>query len=68
MKKERLLKTGITGSIVAAICCFTPLLVGLFGAFGLAALTGYLDYILIPALVIFISVTAYAVTLKKNKN
>jgi hypothetical protein len=31
------------------------------GAVGLAALTGYLDYVLIPALVVFIGLTLDAV-------
>ena len=60
MKKETLLKTGIIGSIVAALCCFTPVLVIVFGAVGLAALVGYLDYVLMPALVFFIGLTAWA--------
>ena len=60
MKKDTLLKTGITGSIIAALCCFTPVLVLLFGAVGLAAWIGYLDFVLMPALLIFIGITAYA--------
>jgi len=66
MRRETLLKTGVIGSIVAALCCFTPILVVVFGAVGLAALTGYLDYVLMPALVIFIGITAYAFFLKKD--
>ena len=55
-----LLKLGIIGTITAALCCFTPVLVVLFGAVGLAALVGYLDYVLFPALGIFILITLYA--------
>ena len=40
---NRLLKIGLGGSVVAAVCCFTPLLVVLVG---LSALVGYLDYVL----------------------
>ncbi|WP_420537693.1 mercury resistance system transport protein MerF [Hyphomonas adhaerens] len=52
---------GIIGAIVAAFCCFTPVLVILLGAVGLSALTGYLDYVLFPALGFFILLTIFAV-------
>ncbi|WP_432472164.1 mercury resistance system transport protein MerF [Amphritea sp. HPY] len=55
-----LLKTGIVGTVIAAICCFTPFLVVLLGAIGLASLVGYLDYILLPLLGAFICITLYA--------
>jgi mercuric ion transport protein len=61
MNNKTLLKTGIIGTVIAALCCFTPLLVVLVGAVGLSALTVYLDYVLMPALVIFILITIYAV-------
>lgn len=66
MKRQALLKTGIIGSVVAAICCFTPVLVWLFAVLGIAALTGYLDYVLFPALAIFLAITAYAFFFKKD--
>ncbi|WP_312226486.1 mercury resistance system transport protein MerF, partial [Stutzerimonas nitrititolerans] len=47
-------------SVVAAVCCFTPVLVVLFGAIGLSAWVGYLDYVLFPALGAFIALTLYA--------
>lgn len=59
MKDATLLKTGITGSVIAAICCFTPVLVITLGALGLSAWLGWLDYVLIPALVLFLALTAY---------
>tara|TARA_A100001391_G_C5082736_1_gene280311 strand:+ start:1553 stop:1855 length:303 start_codon:yes stop_codon:yes gene_type:complete len=62
---RNLLSIGIIGTVVAALCCFTPVLVLLFGAVGLSALTGYLDYVLIPALLIFIGLTFYAVFRKR---
>jgi hypothetical protein len=37
MTNSKLLKIGITGSIIAAICCFTSFLVVLLGALGLSA-------------------------------
>jgi len=60
MPNRKLLKIGITGSIIAAICCFTPFLVVLLGALGLSAWLGWLDIVLLPALVIFLAITGYA--------
>lgn len=60
MNDKRLLKTGVIGSIIIALCCFTPILVVLFGVVGLSALVGYLDYVLFPALAFFVGLTAYA--------
>jgi len=54
MNNESLVKTGIIGAVVAAVCCATPVLVILLGAVGLSALTGYLDYVLLPALALCI--------------
>tara|TARA_R110000787_G_scaffold239367_8_gene345663 strand:+ start:26662 stop:26868 length:207 start_codon:yes stop_codon:yes gene_type:complete len=61
MKDTTLLKTGIIGTVITAICCFTPILVVLFGVVGLSAWLGWLDYVLFPALAIFIAMAAYAV-------
>jgi len=60
MDNKTLLKTGIAGSVVAALCCATPILVILFGVVGLSAWAGWLDYVLIPALIVFIGITIYA--------
>lgn len=58
--ERRLLITGIVGTIIAALCCFTPVLAVLFGIVGLSALLGWLDIVLLPALGFFISLTIYA--------
>lgn len=60
MNQKNLLKIGVVGTVIAALCCFTPVLVILFGAVGLAAMVGYLDYVLFPALAFFILLTIYA--------
>lgn len=60
MKDGTLLKAGITGTIIAAICCFTPFLVILLGAVGLSAWLGWLDIVLLPALATFLVITGYA--------
>lgn len=59
---------GIIGTIIAALCCFTPVLVILLGAIGLSALTGYLDYVLFPALGFFILLIFYAVWRRKKRH
>lgn len=66
MNEKSLLKLGIIGTITAALCCFTPVLVVLFGAVGLSALVGYLDYVLFPALGIFVLLTLYALWRKRG--
>ena len=55
-----LLKAGVIGSVVIALCCFTPILVVTLGIVGLGALTGYLDYVLFPALALFVGITIFA--------
>ena len=63
---KTLVRTGLVGTVLVALCCFTPILVILFGVVGLSALTGYLDYVLLPALAIFISLTIYAIWRKRK--
>ena len=66
MEDRSLLRIGIVGAVVAALCCFTPLLVVLLGAVGLSATVGYLDYVLLPALVAFAGITIYALIRKQR--
>ena len=47
----------LVGTGVVALCCFTPALVVLLAAVGLAAFTPYLDWVLLPALLILIVIT-----------
>jgi mercuric ion transport protein len=56
---NRIIMTGVIGSVIAAVCCFTPALVFLLSALGLASLIGYLDYVLLPAIVICFGLIAY---------
>jgi mercuric ion transport protein len=55
-----LLKLGVIGSAIAIVCCFTPLLVVLLGVIGLSILVGWIDYVLLPTLALFLGVTVYA--------
>ncbi|MCP5082416.1 MAG: mercury resistance system transport protein MerF [Alphaproteobacteria bacterium] len=66
MDPDRLLRFGIGGTLIAAVCCFTPILVGILGALGLSALVGVLDFVLLPALVIFVLITVYALWKRKK--
>ena len=61
MNDRTLLETGIVGTVMAAVCCFTPALVVVLGAFGLSAWLAWLDFVLLPALVLFAGLTVYAV-------
>lgn len=61
-----LLRVNLIGTVLVALCCFTPILVILLGMLGLAALTGYLDVVLLPALAFFIGLTLYALWRKKQ--
>ena len=65
--KDRLLRIGIAGSVIAALCCFTPILASLLGAVGLSAIVGYLDFVLLPALLIFLVITGYALWRRYRK-
>lgn len=67
MDDRKLLRRGLTGSVVAAICCFTPLLVVVFAGAGLSALVGWLDYALFPLLFASLGVVAHALWLQAGK-
>ena len=58
---RRLLATSIVGTVIAALCCFTPVLAVLFGLVGMSAVLGWVDIVLLPALAFFIGLTIYAV-------
>ena len=59
MEGNKCFNAGIWGSIIAAICCFTPVLVVGLGLIGLAAFTPYLDYVLFPLLGLFLILAYY---------
>ncbi len=68
MTKRALLKTGIIGTLITALCCFTPVLAVVLGAVGLSAITGYLDLVLLPALAMFVGMTILALIRKTHQN
>ena len=64
---KKLFTTGLTGTVISALCCFTPILVILLGVVGLSAIVGWLDYVLLPALGIFVAITVYALVTKTKE-
>lgn len=69
LSNKRLLGAGIFGTIIAALCCFTPLLPIVLSALGLTSVLGFLynDIILLPALAAFILLTGYALWQRKRQ-
>jgi mercuric ion transport protein len=60
MTNKLLLRVGITGTVLAALCCFTPTLVIALTALGIkigSSLIPRLDPILIPILMFFAAFT-----------
>lgn len=55
----------LIGTAVVALCCFTPVLVILLSALGLAAWVGYLDRVLLPLLGVLIALTV--VTYRRHR-
>lgn len=64
--KNKYAKVGFWGTLVAAICCFTPLVVWGMAAAGLAAFTAYLDYVLLPLLFIFTALLLFGYNQYQN--
>lgn len=52
-------KVGLTGTVLAALCCFTPVLVWLLVGLGFGGLVAYLDPVLLPLLGLFIALTIF---------
>ncbi|MEH6633846.1 MAG: mercury resistance system transport protein MerF [Halopseudomonas aestusnigri] len=67
MNNSKLLIVGVAGTVIAALCCFTPILVILLGAVGLSAVVGILDYVLFPAMGLFLLITGYALWKRRSK-
>lgn len=68
MENRKLLGVGIVGTVIAALCCFTPILVVLLGAVGLSAVVGWLDYVLLPALAVFVGILIYALVRQRTSH
>ncbi len=66
MNDEKLLRRGVAGTVIAMLCCFTPVLVILLGFVGLSAIIGSLDYGLFPILFASLGLIAYALYLRSG--
>tara|TARA_B110000977_G_C10843735_1_gene403063 strand:+ start:57 stop:266 length:210 start_codon:yes stop_codon:yes gene_type:complete len=67
--KSKLLALGLCGTLLAALCCFTPLLPIVLTALGLTGLLGvlYNDAVLLPVLAGFLIFTGYAIWRQKKQ-
>lgn len=65
---KKCLKVGSWGAVVTAICCFTPILVLGLGIVGLGMLTPYLDYMLLPALGLFLVLAIFGLWQKNRES
>ncbi len=66
MDDRKLLRVGGLGAVVATLLCVTPVLVFALGAAGLSAAVGWLDYVLLPALAVFIGMVIYALVRRRR--
>lgn len=67
--KSKLLVVGLAGTVLAALCCFTPLLPVVLTALGMTGLLGvlYNDAVLLPMLAGFLILTGYALWRQKKQ-
>lgn len=68
MNRNGLMTFGLAGAAVTALCCFTPILVGLLGLIGLGAVTGYLDSVLLPVLAAFLGLVLYGLSRRNRED
>ena len=68
MNPRRLFRIGAVGTVITALCCFTPLLVIGLTSLGFAGAIAYLDMILLPLLGIFALLLAFALMQKVRSN
>ncbi|MEO1823693.1 MAG: mercury resistance system transport protein MerF [Candidatus Lambdaproteobacteria bacterium] len=67
MKNKTTFYGGI-GTVLTALCCFTPILViGLTGL-GAVSIISYLDYVLFPVFAIFAVITVYGIYRNQQEN
>jgi len=67
---NKILGIGIGGSLVTALCCFTPIMPIFLSMLGLTSILGvlYSDLVLLPALAFFLLMTGYAIWRKQQQS
>jgi len=66
MRNRKKLWIGSLGTVVTALCCFTPILAVLFTAIGVGGLVVYLDAVLLPLLFGFVVLCIVALVLRRK--
>ena len=66
MTNNQLLCTGCGETIIAALCCFPPILVIGLGAVGFSAWLGWVDYVLFPMMFASMGLVAFALYLRSG--
>lgn len=66
--KDKALGVGIIGTVIAALCCFTPIMAWTLSVVGLSGAIGYVyrDDVLLPLMAIFLVITGYALWQRKR--
>ena len=59
MPGSQIFRVGIIGTIVTAVCCFTPVLPFILGAIGISRFVSYFDMVLMPLLAIFAGIAIF---------
>lgn len=67
MGHKKLLWIGVGGSVVAALCCFTPILMFALASIGIASVGAWLDGGLITALALFLALIGFALWKRSNQ-
>ncbi|MEP4198728.1 MAG: mercury resistance system transport protein MerF [Aliishimia sp.] len=67
--KNKMLTLGITGSLLALLCCFTPFLPVVLTGLGFTGLLGvlYTDAVLLPILAGFLGLTGLAIWRRRRR-
>jgi mercuric ion transport protein len=60
MTNKSLFRVGLIGTVLSALCCFTPLLAVVLTGIGMASLIPRLDPVLIPVMIAFAAFTFWA--------
>lgn len=66
MAPRKTLMIGAIGTVITALCCFTPVLVIALAAIGAGGMAVYLDFVLLPLLAFFMVLTVVALLRRRD--